>query len=441
VCKVPKFHLWWSFPSTILLNNSKSKEGNMEGPLAQLLPELMALLMSFMGGRELAQFSGISQAFHSMANEVAKDRTIAAMGEGFKVHQGETWFNTLRFAEIQAGYGGSVVALGGVCLVMAAKTRGLIAAGTLFYEDEEDEEFSMPDNKLAERHHIVQVAVSNHIAAVTQSGKLLAAGLGDSGQLGLGNSHNEFYDMVEVGGALSELRVVSVAVGTYHTAVVTDNGWLFTFGEGGFSRLGHGTHAGELMPRRVLGALSGLRVVQVSASIYHTVAVTADGELYTFGCGESGRLGHGSDVDELAPRRVEGPLTGERVVAAAAGETHTVVLTASGAVFTFGYGGYGQLGHGNQQTQLSPMRVEALVNHRVVCIAAGAFHTVVLTDKGVVLTFGRLGDRELAVPAGKQAVDIVASEYRTGVVTSSGRLLMFGDEADWLEFALLDLPE
>ncbi len=53
------------------------------------------------------------------------------------------------------GYGGSVVALGGVCLVMAAKTRGLIAAGTLFYGEVEDEVLSKPDKKLAELSHLL----------------------------------------------------------------------------------------------------------------------------------------------------------------------------------------------------------------------------------------------------------------------------------------------
>ena len=123
---------------------------------------------------------------------------------------------------------------------------------------------------------------------------------------------------------------------------------------------------------------------------------------------------------------------------------HTVVLTAGGAVFTFGSCDHGQLGHGDEQGQLSPRRVEALAGHRVIRVAAGGDHTAVLTEGGVVLTFGanhhgQLGrataaaDRsslpgvvELAALAGERAVGLTARGHRTGVVTASGRLVTFG---------------
>jgi alpha-tubulin suppressor-like RCC1 family protein len=125
-----------------------------------------------------------------------------------------------------------------------------------------------------------------------------------------------------------------------------------------------------------------------------------------------------------------------------------VVLTASGAVFTFGNGGTGQLGHETLDgcdRLLSPVRVEALAGRRVVRIAAGATHTAVLTQNGVVLTFGYNdyrqlgraagytlssslpGEVELAALAGERAVGLTASGRRTGVVTSNGRVVTFGE--------------
>jgi alpha-tubulin suppressor-like RCC1 family protein len=101
-------------------------------------------------------------------------------------------------------------------------------------------------------------------------------------------------------------------------------------------------------PLRVGGALSAVRVVQVAMGDNYTAAVTAGGKLLTFGCGLYGRLGHGGRADELAPREVLGALEGEIVAGVAAGDEHTVALTTGGGLFTFGYGEYGRLGHGDE---------------------------------------------------------------------------------------------
>jgi alpha-tubulin suppressor-like RCC1 family protein len=77
----------------------------------------------------------------------------------------------------------------------------------------------------------------------------------------------------------------------------------------------------------------------------HTAVWTELGELFTFGQGEYGNLGHGEDVDERVPRLVDA-LVGQKVVGAAAGHQHTAVRTEAGELFTFGNGDCGQLGHG-----------------------------------------------------------------------------------------------
>ena len=73
---------------------------------------------------------------------------------------------------------------------------------------------------------------------------------------------------------------------------------------------------------------------------------------------------------------------------------HMVLLTTKGEVLTCGYGSYGQLGHGDDEPyQWEPKVVASLVRNklRIVQVAAGASHTVLLTDKGEVLTCGRGG--------------------------------------------------
>ena len=106
-------------------------------------------------------------------------------------------------------------------------------------------------------------------------------------------------------------------------------------------------------------ALVGKKVVGASAGENHTAAWTDEGELFTFGYGSRGQLGHGGTQNESVPRLVE-VLAGNKVVGAAAGKHYTAVWTDAGELFTFGYGDRGRLGHGGQENEHVPRLVEAL---------------------------------------------------------------------------------
>ncbi len=80
----------------------------------------------------------------------------------------------------------------------------------------------------------------------------------------------------------------------------------------------------------------GVKVAQVAAGLDHTVICTAEGRVWTFGYGSYGKLSHGGNADEMVPRMVE-DLVGVKVAQFAAGLDHTVICTAEGRVWTFGY--------------------------------------------------------------------------------------------------------
>ena len=75
--------------------------------------------------------------------------------------------------------------------------------------------------------------------------------------------------------------------------------------------------------------------------------------MLTWGTGEYGRLGHGDEMDQLTPKRVEA-LIGVRAKQVSCGCIHTAVCTEDGEVYTFGEGQYGQLGHGDENSKSSP---------------------------------------------------------------------------------------
>ena len=96
----------------------------------------------------------------------------------------------------------------------------------------------------------------------------------------------------------------------------------------------------------------------MSAGGGHSLALTADGALWSWGSGSDGRLAHGVEQNQLLPKKVEA-FAGQRVVAVCAGAYHSLALTADGAVLTWGEGERGCLGHGEDlSNQLLPKKVE-----------------------------------------------------------------------------------
>ena len=116
--------------------------------------------------------------------------------------------------------------------------------------------------------------------------------------------------------------------------------------------LGHGGEGTELVPRLV-EALAWKEVIGTAAGARHTAIWTEVGLLITFGNGGPGRLGHGEEAGESVPKPVEA-LAGKTMtmIGASAGFSQTVVWAEAGELFSFGHGDFGRLGHGGQSRSL-----------------------------------------------------------------------------------------
>ena len=143
----------------------------------------------------------------------------------------------------------------------------------------------------------------------------------------------------------------------------------------------------------------GIRIVQCSAGgglvrVAHSLLLTSTGRVLSFGTGQYGALGHGYSAakqlpDQLRPRYIDS-LNGVRCVCVAAGELHSAVVSSDGDVYTWGDGFCGQLGHGDRRPQLLPQQVSAggLEDEAVANVTCGARHTIVVTEEGEVFTWG-----------------------------------------------------
>jgi hypothetical protein len=208
---------------------------------------------------------------------------------------------------------------------------------------------------------------------------MMNRGYGEFGQLGHGNEENQLTPK-KVEALADEVIIVDVACGTYHTCAVTSTGSVHTWG--------YGITEHDVVPLPgLLEDLSSKGVVSVSANSTHTACVTKDGELFIWGEGNDGKLGHGDESDQDTPKRVEG-LVGVKVTMVSCGYAHTAVCTEDGRMYTFGWGECGQLGHGDKEDRSSPVLVQALEGKHITQVQCCWHHTMALTSSGYVFTWG-----------------------------------------------------
>nr|XP_029503676.1 X-linked retinitis pigmentosa GTPase regulator-like isoform X4 [Oncorhynchus nerka]XP_029503677.1 X-linked retinitis pigmentosa GTPase regulator-like isoform X4 [Oncorhynchus nerka] len=218
-------------------------------------------------------------------------------------------------------------------------------------------------------------AGSNTSAALTESGTLFMWGDNTEGQIGLGKESSALTPQeVAVG-----RPVAWVSCGYYHSAFVTVDGGLYTFGECDSGKLGLATGQldGHRMPQLVKGITD--QVTQVACGGGHTVAVTEE-DLYTFGLGQFGQLGQGTFIfEESLPRAVDHFRKG-RVRQVMCGENHTAVITDNGLLYTFGDGRHGKLGLGEENftNQFKPTLCPRFLKYNVQAVTCGGCHMLVL---------------------------------------------------------------
>ncbi|RCV14793.1 hypothetical protein SEVIR_3G008200v4 [Setaria viridis] len=248
-----------------------------------------------------------------------------------------------------------------------------------------------------------------HTCAVTATGDLYTWGdaTHNAGLLGHGSNVSHWIPR-RVSGPLDGLQVSTVSCGTWHTALITSSGKLYTFGDGTFGVLGHGNRKSCSYPKEV-ESLKGLRTISVSCGVWHTAAVVeviisqsnaSSGKLFTWGDGDKYRLGHGDRSSKLKPTCVPS-LIDYNFHRAACGHTLTIGLTTSGHIFTVGSSVYGQLGNPNNDGRYPRLVEEKLGGGGVMEVACGSYHVAVLTNAGEVYTWGkgangRLGHGDIA---------------------------------------------
>uniref|UniRef100_A0A8C4Y2T0 HECT domain-containing protein n=2 Tax=Gopherus evgoodei TaxID=1825980 RepID=A0A8C4Y2T0_9SAUR len=205
--------------------------------------------------------------------------------------------------------------------------------------------------------YIVQIACGDHHSmALSKGGELFTWGQNSHGQLGVGNQI-AFTDKPQLVQELRGIPLAQIATGGTHSLVLSLSGAVYSWGKNDFGQLGLGDTENKYYPSYIR-ALEHKKTVYISCGGEHTAVLSQDGLVCTFGAGDYGQLGHNSTQNELTPRIVA-ELFGARVSQIACGRWHTLVYVPSlEKVYSFGCGAEGQLGNGDTSNQLIPLPVE-----------------------------------------------------------------------------------
>jgi len=232
--------------------------------------------------------------------------------------------------------------------------------------------------------------------------------------------------------SFSSLGYTAVAAGEYHTLALRSDGRVFAAGQNAYGQLGNGTltttYTGA--PTQVSG-LSG--VTSIAAGCSHSLALTSTGAVWGWGYNYRGQIGPSATTKQLTPVQVPGlPV----IQAIAAGCSHSMALDVSGYVWTWGYNVYGQLGNGNSITTSTPTKLTSFLAS---AIDGGEAFSLALRTDGTVMAWGNNAYGQLArgnttststpLPTLLTGISGISAGANHGIAIKGANVLVWGDNA------------
>ncbi|XP_029417251.1 serine/threonine-protein kinase Nek8 isoform X3 [Nannospalax galili] len=211
-------------------------------------------------------------------------------------------------------------------------------------------------------YEMVQVACgASHVLALSTDRELFAWGRGDGGRLGLGT--RESHSCPQQVPVPPGQEAQQVVCGIDSSMILTVHGWALACGSNRFNKLGldHLSLEESVPQKQVEEALSFTPLgsapldqeplLSVDLGTAHSAAVTVSGDCYTFGSNQHGQLGTSARRVSRAPCQVQG-LDGIKMVMVACGDAFTVAIGADGEVYSWGKGARGRLGRRDEDAGL-----------------------------------------------------------------------------------------
>jgi len=296
--------------------------------------------------------------------------------------------------------------------------------------------------------------VSFFTLALSEDYKVYSWGMNHKGQLGQGDCKNRRNPtLIE---SLSGYKAVAIATGRSHALVLTDEGQVFAFGDNGSGQCGVGSKESVVTtPKRV--AYSGDPIVRFACGSDFSLVLNENGVIYSFGHPEHGQLGHGSENKEIIARKETyhyeyspvpittfkelDPDNGDvtfhgqpTIIDIQCGSNHSCAIDDQARIFTWGFGGYGRLGHNNTQNEMTPRlmkcwhRITGRADGGIVKVYCGAqFNLVQTTVQKCTYYFGQVNLTGEAAMYPKFVDDLQGWNVRSAVCGQRGWSVLADD--------------
>ncbi|KAJ6998763.1 hypothetical protein D5086_011581 [Populus alba] len=248
-------------------------------------------------------------------------------------------------------------------------------------------------------------SASFHCVALDVEGRCYTWGRNERGQLGHGDMIPR--DRPTVVSELSKYKLIRAGAGRSHSVVVTEDGLSLAFGWNKHGQLGSGSARNEIESSPVRCHVSDVKTTACGADFTVWLSSVEGASILSAGLPQYGQLGHGTDKEyntkdssvrlayEAQPRpRAIASLAGKTIVKVACGTNHTVAVDSNGYVYTWGFGGYGRLGHKEQKDEWVPRRVDIFSKHNVLppgaIISAGSMNPACTAGGGQLYMWGKI---------------------------------------------------
>jgi len=251
---------------------------------------------------------------------------------------------------------------------------------------------------------------SDHSSAISSTGRVFTWGGNSFGKLGDSTDTNKLVptDITSKFKLNSNDKIVSLSLGGDHSSAVSSAGRVFTWGWNSFGQLGDSTNTNKSVPTEITSKFnlgSNDKIISLSLGGDHSSALSEAGRVFTWGANRLGQLGDNTNTNKSVPIDITSNFkldSNDKIVNLSFGSAYSSAVSSTGRVFTWGWGGSGQLGNNTFRNLISvPTEITSNFkldsNDKIVNLSSGSDYSSAISSTGRVFTwggnnYGQLGD-------------------------------------------------